>query len=182
VFVGLFASVSASACSGDQNDAHVPVSDLPAWEKEMRDLFDDQINPAAVGLATEGTAPEADPLLRLRAQSAEVVARMKVSTITRGTAGAHTGYVLNLDVGRPLLMPGKLEDDSFELTVGPESPAFGMVQSIEHKLRDMTFIGFVKRFAGEDGPQIHWHLTADSKPVGEAIHEVKVLEELAEQK
>lgn len=156
-------------------------SSWPPYEGQMRELFDDQIDPAAVGLAMDGSSPAHDPLLRPRAQAADLVARMRVQTVTRDSVGARTSYVLNLQVGRPELMPPKLEQPSVEITITPEQGSFGIVQSLESSLRGRTFIGFVKRFAGpEAGPELHWHFTADSEEVAQVIEEVRVMEELTE--
>lgn len=169
-----------AGCSGSPK-AKGPAVDFPPWEGEQRDLFDDAITPAAVGLAMDGSSPAHDPLLRLRAQSAELVARLRVQTVTRDSVGAKTSFVINLQVGQPPLMAPKLDDASIEISVGPDTGAFGIVQSLESSFGGRTFIGFVKRFAGEEGPVAHWHLTADTAEVAQVIQEVKALEDLAGQ-
>jgi hypothetical protein len=153
----------------------------PPYEGQLSELFDDHIDPSAVGLAMDGASPANDPLLRLRSQSADIVSQMKVQTVTRDSVGAKTTFVLSLQVGQPPLMPAKMEERSIELSIYPEMGAFGIVQSLETKLRGRTFIGFVKRFRGDDGTVLHWHLTADTEEVAQVIHEVKVLEELADE-
>ena len=42
-------------------------------------------------------------------------------------------------------------------------------------------IGFVRRFSGDHGPELHWHLTADTEEVAQVIREIAVLEEVAGQ-
>lgn len=169
-----------SACGGSPK-AKSPGWDLQRYEGELVDLFDDNIDPAAVGLSMEAQSPAADPLLRPRAQRADVVARIRVQTVTRDSVGAKTSYILGVQVGTPTLMPTKVLDQSYDLVIDKHESAFGLVQSLEQQLRGMTFIGFIKRFAGDDGPELHWHLTADTEEVAQVIGEIAVLEEVAGQ-
>lgn len=171
---------AVAACGDTTPKPQAPQVTIP-WEGQLRDLFDDQIHPSAVGLSLDGRSPATDPMLRERARSADVVARMRVQTVTRDQVGAKMRYVLNLQVGVPHLMPPKAQDRMFELSIRQGTGAFGVVRSLDNALRGKTFIGFVKRFAGERGPEIHWHLTADSKEVADVIAEIAVLEEVAGQ-
>jgi hypothetical protein len=82
-----------------------------------------------------------------------------------------------LQVGKPPLVPSRLPDRSFELVVRSGSPAFGIVSNLDAELRGRTFIGFVRRFAGEYEPEIHWHLTADAAEVALAISDTSALDE-----
>jgi hypothetical protein len=166
------------ACGGTKQ-SKVPDVHFSAWEGEMRDLFNDEINPSAVGLSVDGGSPAADPRLRRRAEAAELVARLRVQTVTRDSVGAKVTYVLGMQVGVPPLLPTEVEDGSVELSITPESTAFAIVQRLENSLRGKTFIGLVRRFSGKDGPVWHWHLTADSAEVAQVIEEVAVMEELA---
>ena len=176
-----FAGLLLVACRAKPKAKSADDEAFPPYDGQLRELFDDHINPAAVGLAMDGGSPANDPLLRLRSQAADIVARMKVQTVTRDSVGAKTTFVLAMQVGQPPLMPAKMEEHSIELSITPDMGAFGIVQSLEAKLRGHTFVGFVKRFEGDDGPVLHWHLTADDPEVAQVVQEVKVLEELAGQ-
>lgn len=171
----------AGACSGGPPANAMDASGLPRWQGQLQTLFDDQIDPSAVGLALDGSSPAENPLLRHRTTQADVVARMRVQTVTHESVGAKARYLLTLQVGVPTLMPAKLPDRTFELTIPSTSPAFGIVDRLGHQLRGETFIGFVRRFAGQDGPEVHWHLTADTPDVARVIREHAVLEELSGQ-
>ncbi len=173
------ACVVMAACGGTNSDANVPVGSFPRWEGEQRSLFDDQIDPTAVGLAMDGRSAASDPLLRRRAQSAEIVARMRVQTVTRDTVGARTSYTLILQVGMPPLLPLKFQAQTVELLITPATGAFGIVESLEASLRGRTFTGFVRRFAGVEAPELHWHLAADNAEVAQIVQEFAVMEELA---
>ncbi len=141
-------------------------------------MFDDDIHAGAVGVSLGSHAPADDPLLRERSKSAELVARMRVQTITRERLGTRTRYTLSLQVGFPTLMPAKIDNRSFEMAIAPASRAFGIVSSLEQSMRGRTFIGFVRRFPGAEGVDIHWHLTADTAEVAKVIQDVAMLEEV----
>lgn len=179
--VGIF-SVVLGACGGGKPAPGAAYgSDLPRWEGPLRSLFDDVIDPAAVGLSMEPQSPAEDLWLRSRAQNADLVARMRVQTVTRERVGARTTYTLNLQVGMPTLMPAHIDDTTIELVIKNGSPAFGVVSSLDSQLRGKIFIAFVSRFMGLEGPELHWHLTADTEEVARVVRELAVLDEVAGQ-
>ena len=182
---GIVLGGSSVGCGGGaSSQAPDPIAGnagLPVWAGEMQLLFDNQITPAALGMSMSGTTPSQDPALKLRAKSADVCARMRVQTVTRDTAGDVSSYTLAIQVGMPTLMPARIADRTFELVVGPGSTSFGLVQSQENSLRGRTFIGFVKRFATANGPEVYFHLTADNDEVAKVIQQVALLEELTTQ-
>ena len=146
-------------------------------EGRGQQLFDDVIEPSAVGGALELSDPAADPLLRPRADFGELVARVGVSTVTRGKYGSNARYFVTLQVLQ-LLRPAKWNTTQIELVIGPESPAFPLVRSLESRLSQYTFVAFVYRFAGQEGPATHFHLTKDAPAVVEAITGMAALDEL----
>lgn len=177
--VGLAAvSMCATACSSPERRGDGLDARLEPWDGQLQELFDDQIHPAAVGLSMDSQSPARDPLLRLRTTNADVVSRMQIKTVTRESVGARTVFLLGLMVVPPAFARPKLNDSRFELAIKQESGAFGLVQSLENALREKQFIGFVRKFPGEDGPVIHWHLTADTEEVAQVVQEVAVLDEI----
>jgi diadenosine tetraphosphate (Ap4A) HIT family hydrolase len=95
--------------------------------------------------------------------------------------GAKKKFVVGVQLMPPAFVAPKLDEQSFELTIRQESSAFGLVQNLERELQEnkQQFIAFIRRFAGEDGPELHWHLTADSPEVAEVVQEVAVFEKAA---
>jgi hypothetical protein len=182
---GLLLAVSmtagATACEATPSPT-VPTapSTLPRWEGPAREIFDDNIDPAAVGLSMEGHSPRSDPFLRARAQTSDVVARVRVNTVTVGSVGEQVSYHLGIQVGVPTLAEAKIPARSFELSIKPSSAAFGIAKAFDTRLRGATFIGFIQRFQGEGGEaEIHWHLSADTVEVAAAVRDAVVLRELA---
>jgi len=174
------AGLAASACEAI-SPAQAPTrADLPRWEGHAREVFDDIIDPAAVGLSMEGPSPRSDPFLRERAQTADVVARVRVHTVTVDAVGDQRTYHLGIQVTDPPLTHLEIPERSFELLIKPSSGAFGIVKAFDARLRGATFIGFVHHFASEGGePEVHWHLSADTAEVATAVKEAVVLKELS---
>ena len=142
---------------------------LDRWQGPLAALFDDSIHPAAVGMSLEGSRAQDDPLIRSRCATADLVARLQVDTVDRQAVGAKTTYHMVLLVGRPTLLPSKMTDKSVELVIHQASAAFGIVSAVENSLKRKTFIAFIKRFAGDHGPELHWVLTADTPEVAAMI-------------
>jgi hypothetical protein len=167
------------ACEPAQ-PGHTPGANLNKWEARSRQVFDDNIDPAAVGLSMEGPSPRADPFLRERAQTAEVVARVRVQTVTVDSIGDQNTYHLGIQVGIPTLTDAKVQDRTFELSIKPTSGAFGIARAFDSRLRGQTFIGFIRRFNNEDGEmEVHWHLSPDTAEVVAAIKEAVALKEIS---
>lgn len=171
--------LGATAC-GPEQPAKTAGSELPRWEGRAVQVFDDNIDPAAVGLSLDGPSPRNDANLRERAQTADVVARVRVQTVTVDSAGEHQTYHLGIQVGIPTLAESKLHDRTFELNIKSTSGAFGIARSFDTRLRGQTFVGFIKRFGTDDGDaQVHWHLAPDTAEVVAAIKEAVALREIA---
>jgi hypothetical protein len=152
---------------------------LPRWEGHAAEVFDDNIDPAAVGLSLEGPTPRADAHLRERAQTADVVARVRVQTVTVDSAGERQTYHLGIQVGVPTLAAARVNDRTFELSIRPQSGAFGIARSFDARLRGQTFVGFIKRYGSDDGEvQVHWHLAPDTAEVVAAVKEAVALGEV----
>jgi hypothetical protein len=159
------------ACGGP--DANAPERPRPPYEGRALELFDDVIEPRAVGLALEDSrTPRSDPVLRERTQVADGVARVIVKTVTARGDGVEMEYLLAVDVVQKLT-EGPLPSE-IVVRVGKSSPSLGVVKSLDARLGGKTFVAFVREFAGSDGePRWHFHFAPDSKDeiaaVGDAI-------------
>jgi hypothetical protein len=182
--VGLASVLAAVAVGCDSNapPAMTPASTagFPAYAGPVIEVFDDQIDPAAVGLSMEGVSPRSDRFLRQRAQTADVVARVRINTVTADSIGDDVTYHLDVEVAFPTLAPTKDEERSFELSIRPANRAFPIAKAFDQRLRGMTFVGFMRRFMGPDGePEVHWHLSPDNAEVAGAVKEAVTLRELS---
>src|SRR5437870_3572748 len=99
---------AAAACDQGPGARSGAAAGLPRWEEHSRQVFDDNIDAAAVGLSMEGPTPRADAFLRERAQTADVVARVRVNTVTVDSVGEQSTYHLGIQVGVPTLTDAKV--------------------------------------------------------------------------
>ena len=164
---------------GSSRDANAPGRAVPPWAGHQVEVFDDTIEPAAVGLDLDkGYMPRGDPMLRERAQLADAVVRVKVTTVTAKTDGPDSIYQLGLNTTEKL--SGKNPPPAqFNLAIGKASESHGIMRSFDSRLVGKDFIAFVREFARPDGErELHFHLAPDSKDVKAAVGDAVLLGEL----
>jgi hypothetical protein len=162
-----------SACGGGSGPA---AGKFPAWEGHGRELFGDFVDPSALGLETG----KSDPALAERARQSELVARVRVTTVSsEGLMDGDRRYTIALQVVPPPLATPKLPGEVVEIRVGATSPAYGLVRQLDTALQGRTFVGFFYRFAGAEGEAVtHFHLATDSEAVVAAVKQAVILGEL----
>lgn len=173
---------AGTGCSGSQPEPQAggDQGSFPPYDAWAQQVFDDSIDPAAVGLTFESPSPRGDRLLHERAKTADVVSRVRVSTVTVDSIGDASTYHLGIQIGYPPLATPKVADRTFELIIRPKSRAHGIAKAFDSRLQGLTFVGFIRRFAGESGePEIHWHLSPDTAEVTEVVREAVALGELS---
>jgi hypothetical protein len=177
--LGLLVVVSTAACGGGQATAAPPSpQSLPVYAGNAVQLFDDRIDPTAVGLADVTENPRTDPMLRARTQNAEVVGRTRVSTVSVDLVGGKPVYRLRFTIVEPIVARG-FSGNQIEIAVRDDSPAFGIVKWLDTKLIGHSFVGFFHRFAGMYEPQVRFHLSPDDAQVMAAVRDASALSELA---
>lgn len=164
------------SCGGP--DANAPSRPLPAWEGHQSDLFDDAIDPRAVGLnLDEGRTPQTDAAVRERTQVGDAVVRARVQTVTQRRNGDETEFQLGLQVVEKLGGEHPPPDE-FVVPIGKSSPSAGIVRSLDARLGGKTFVVFVREFKGPDGePRFYAHFAADTKDVVAAVRDAMALSE-----
>lgn len=169
----------AASCGGP--DANGPSRPLPPYEGHQKELFDDAIEPAAVGLSLDDSkTPLTDTTLRERTQVGDAVVRAKVQTITEKKEerdGHADEFQLGLTVLEKLTGEHPPEGD-FVVRLDETSPSAGILKSLGARLGGKTFVVFVKQFKGADGePRYYAHFAADSKDVIAAVKDAVALAE-----
>jgi len=168
--------VTSASCGGP--DANSPSRPLPAYDGHQTELFDDAIDPRAVGLnLDEARTPQTDAAVRERTQVGDAVVRAKVQTVTQKRNGDDVEYQLGLQVLEKLA--GEHEPpEIFAVRFDKASPSAGIVRSLDARLGGKTFVVFVKEFKGSDGePRFYAHFAADSKDVIAAVKDAVALSE-----
>jgi hypothetical protein len=157
----------------------VPTSSLPTYGRDSADMFDDTIEPHAVGLELEThVSANADPKLRARALGSDIVVRAIVKTVTGEAGGGVTSYQISFKAVERLGGKHPLGDE-FTVRIDKTSPSLGIVKSMEGQLVGKTLVVFAKAFARADGTRdIHFHAAADGPEIAAAVKEVVILDEV----
>jgi hypothetical protein len=166
-------------CGPATPDPAYPSRSLPAYEGRSTELFDDGIEPRAVGIEVEATGKtKGDAALRERTQVGDATLRVRVSTVTSKDEDTGTTYQVGFRTLEKLAgqhPPG----EEFVVRVDRTSTAAGILKSFEGRLVGMTFIAFVRAFVRPDGDhELHFHLAPDKKDVLDAVHAAMALGEL----
>jgi hypothetical protein len=167
----------AASCGGP--DASSPSRPLPAYEGHQAELFDDAIDPRAVGLnLDEARTPQSDAAVRERTQVGDAVVRAKVQTITQKHDGDQdVEYQLGLVVLEKLGGEHPPPDE-FVVRFDKTSPSAGIVRSLDARLGNKTFVVFVRQFKDSNGePRFYAHFSADTKDVIAAVKDAMALSE-----
>ena len=153
---------------------------LPAYSGHATDLFDDVIEPAAVGLELDqGSPPGADATLRERTQVADSVLRLKMVSYTSKNEDTGTTYSITLRAVE--VLAGKPQVADLTVVVGKDNPSAGLLKSRADGLvqKQVPFVGFVRAFAQPDGDaETHFHLSPDSADVVKAVRDAAAQQEL----
>jgi hypothetical protein len=166
VAVCVIAGVGGAGCGGGTPDARNPDRPLPDYTGHAVELFDDGIEPTAMGYPRDNSAgqPLGDTRLRERTQVGDAVVRAKVTTVTSKAEDRGRSWQLGLHTVERLAGSGFLEKD-FLLPVDPQDPASGILKGFEARLIGQSFVAFVREFRRPSSPgdsDLHFHLAADS--------------------
>lgn len=166
------------AACGDGRDANDPSRPVSTYQGRQADLFDDSIDPAAVGLDFDkGYAPKLDRTLRERAQVGDAVLRVRVSTVTAKTDGPDAIYQLGMHTVEKIAGKNPPPTD-FNVQIDKHSEAHGILKNFESRLVGYSFVAFVREFAHPGGDrELHFHLAPDTKEVKMAVGDALILGE-----
>jgi hypothetical protein len=169
LLVGLWACGGGAAAG---RDADHP---LPSYAGHAVDLFDDGIEPLAVGYPMDTNAPpETDTRVRERTQTGDAVVRATVMTVTSKVEDSGRSWQVGLHTVERLGGSGPLDKD-FTLSVAPHDPAAGIVQAFEARMIGKSVIVFVREFAREGAPpgdagDLRFHIASDSADEQKAVN------------
>jgi hypothetical protein len=179
-------------CEGAEQPARAPeapASSLSPYAGHVTELFDDVIEPEAVGRqgSDSGDSRKNDALLRERTQTGDAVVRARVVTVTSEPESQGDGWRLGL---RPLeTLAGKHPPEGeFTFVVEGKGPAAGIVRTLEARLVGATFVVFVRTFGHVDtgsaassapgAAELHFHIAKDDKDELGAVREASLLGEV----
>jgi hypothetical protein len=180
------ASLAAPAALALLACTPIPADGAPAvdphaavYKGDLADQFDDAIESHAIGLELDNYVdPKTDPHLRARAQASDVVARVRITTVTGEIESGIRLYQVSFHVLERLGGKHPVGDD-FTVRVDKSSPSLGIVKSMEGQLVGKSVDVFVKAFPRADGDRdLHFHATVDSPEAAAAIRDAVILDEV----
>ncbi len=179
---GIFTAVlvSQAACGAGTPGARSPGWQAPPYSSHDAELFDDGIEPAAVGYAEDRpSTPQADSRLRERAQIGDGILRVRVVTVTSKQEDSGPGWLIGFHTLEKIAGASPPEGD-FTLQVDSASPAAGIVRAFEGRLIGKTFLAFVREFARPASGEGRWHfhLAPDAKDQIDASRSAAALGEV----
>jgi hypothetical protein len=176
LLLALSAAPALVACGAPQTRAQIELSKLPQYQGKDAELLDDTIELAAVGLTMEKPYFKGDPTFRERAQKAQVVVRMKVTTVTTDKVDERSTYHLTLT---PQGEPFTGSDASpLEITLREGDKGFPVVNQVRDNFRGRTVLAMWKRYRQADDAVQHYYLAPDDADTVAAAKEAIVLQEV----
>lgn len=173
--IALF-SVALPACARSSGPGQLPSSASP-WEGRLKSLFDDSIDPSAIGLAGT-TATTSGGVLQARAEEAHHIVRVRVTTVSTEGSNRTLRYLITLRVtGDPIAGP-RPPSDTIQIVIGQDNPTFALAKTQDIRLTGTSFIAFLREFDQDGSPVVHWHLARDGEDVVKAARDAAVLSEL----
>lgn len=158
-----------------------PAVEFPPYTGRAVALFDDGIDPIAVGYQLEpGPAPSADAKLQERVQTGDAVVVARVVTVTEKREDTGKTWQLGLHTLSRLAGTAPLDAD-FTLDVEATDPGAGMVKAYESSLVGASFVVALRRFGRAQAPgqsELHFHLSADKADVLAAVKQAALLQQV----
>jgi hypothetical protein len=184
VFASVFAPLLAlNGCGGASGRATPKAAqnpqNFPVYTGTATQLFDDRIDPKAVGLADAAENPRFDATLKARTRTAEVVGRARVSTVSVDTVGGRPVYRLRFTFPEQPIVARDFDGGPIDVAVTDDSPAFGIVKWLDTNLIGHSFMAFFHRFHGGPGPEVRFHLSPDDPQVNSAVRDANAVSEVS---
>ena len=172
-------ALSLALLAGCPPPSVAPTRPLPTYGGRSIELFDDAIEPRAVGLDPDvGAKAKSDPLLRERVQIGDATLRVRVDTVTVKQEDSDSSYQIGFRV-IDQMAGGHPPEEAFTVKVSKQGPSAGILKSYESQLVGKKFIAFVRLFVRPDGEhEMHFHVAPDSKEVATAVRDAAVLADL----
>jgi hypothetical protein len=167
---GCLAAVSILGCGGEAATTPRPIGPPPpAYGERDALLFDDGVEANALGLEISDTGGSEARLLNDRVGACDGVVRARVVTVTSKAEDSGTGLLLSFR-SLETLAGHRAPKGDFTLYESAQASSAGLLKSASGRLVGLTFIAFVRGFAGSgsfaesgDGDAVlHFHLAKDT--------------------
>lgn len=179
--VGLLGALSGLCAAGcgpqTRGPAQIQIDTLPLHKDHLATLFDDSIEPAAMGLNMEKVILKIDPKFRDRVREADVLAAVKVTTVTVGKIEERSIIHIQFSTEQ-VFSPSAPEAEHLELRIPEGTQAYGVMQAVQNKARNRSLVGAWKRFRSGNEAVIHFYFAPNDADTIAAIKEIQALREI----
>lgn len=145
---------------------------LPAYAGREAALFDDGIEPQAVGYNLEpGVAPREDSLLRERTRLGDRVVRAQVVSITSTRNESGRTWQIGLHTLEKLAGEGGA-DPEFTLRMNGSAPGASVMRIFDGRMIGIPLMAFIREFeptGGAGRSELHFHLASQDKDEVDAV-------------
>jgi hypothetical protein len=175
------ALLTALLACGDGGGAKAPSRPLPAYTGHPAELYDDSFDPAAVGLDMDNSFhAKTDARLRERAQTADAILKVKITTVTNKVEETGPSFEVGLTQTEWIAGDHPPGTDHFNIRMQKSQQTTGIMKNLEGRLVGMEFTAFLKTFkVGDSGDrEFHVHFAPATKEVKDAVGDAIVLREL----
>jgi len=142
-------------------------------------LFDDSIDPAAIGLAGSG-ARDSQRLLWARGREADFIVPVQIGTVNTDGHGPSLRYRLTLRVDGPPVAGPRPPGNTIQVIIDQSNRSFGIAKAKDLDLAGTRFIAFLREFQQNGTKQLHWHLARNGDDVVQAARKGAVLSEVGQ--
>jgi hypothetical protein len=167
-----------TACGAPQNPQAAALAALPPYKGRDTELFNDSIEPAALGMAMDRPHFRGNQEFRERAQAAGFVGMAKITTVTVDKVEDRSTYHLRLTrVGAPFA--GSDTSTTVDIDVRPHSAAYGLIHQVQTRAQGKTVTAMWKRYREGEEAVVHYYLAPDDAETVAAAKEAIALHEVA---
>jgi len=174
LFIALLAlpMLGSLACSA----APPPSAEAPPpfLTDSMSKLFDNSIEPSAVGLGVPMRA-DARNLLLQRAQNAEFILHARIATVSTEGTGETARYIITLRASGAPLNGVKPPADTFTISVAATDPSYALARSRDLQLVGTDVVAIMRRFTTQEGPVLRWYLAPNTEQVADIVKQAMLL-------
>jgi hypothetical protein len=166
-------------CGPARSANDIQIDKLPAYTGASVKLYNDSIEPSALGLSLDKVSFKNDAVFRERVQQADVVSEVTITTVTIGKTEEKSVYFLQFEPQQGYTKQG-LAADMIDLRVADGEGAYPLLNMIQTRARGRKFIGMWKRFREGNVATLHWYFAPDNEDTVAAVKEALTLRELTE--
>ena len=170
------ALLGAGGCSPTRPGTAPEAQNLPPFAAADAILFDDTIAPEVFGLPLQSGGPMHDPKLAERSLRSDLIAQVRVSTVTADTGTESRYHVIVTASGPPLV--GQPPAEPIELLLGPTSPSLPFVRAADVGFIGRTILLFARWYNDGGRVALHWRAEADTQALRETVPKVRALDEM----